>query len=546
MGKENVGMKAGKHLMRFFYVLMGALFLPVLFCVIFIGNHMDYKEDLKLNALLPNYVFFAIALAGLALICLLAWAVRKICLTRRVNWGTDGILAVLFILLYFVNVRIAREIAFKFPWDIMIVTTSAAALTQGDTLGYSVYFSMYTNNIPILYILKEIYRKAVEIGIYPYEFLWIQVNCALISIGGFFSCLSVKKLTGQLAPTVIAFLFYVALAGMTPWKTAPYTDMYGIAFPVICLYFYLCYREAKKPVLKCLSVAIALTAGMLGGLVKPSEYIVVIAIAAVELVNWLAGDWKRWRYILVQAGMVAALFIAKGACMDYMMEDMGLDFNPELEAGWQNYFYMGLNEESTGSYHTDDVTLFGEFQTSRQERTDAALERAFGRMKERGFLGSIYFWLRKMAMVFNDGTFGWQSEVWIHGLYPESLASNDGLTQLLRDIFWTSSRYTGRFNAFCQLVWIFVLLGISGMCFCPGGKTESQRGERTSHREKYAILVVSFLGIFCYQMLFEARARYLLVFFPLLCVISVCGMWQYVCRIHEWMQGRTAEKKECQ
>lgn len=58
-------MKTGKSLTRFFYLLMGALFLPVFFCVVFIGNHMDYNEDNKLNALLPNYVFVVIALIGL-------------------------------------------------------------------------------------------------------------------------------------------------------------------------------------------------------------------------------------------------------------------------------------------------------------------------------------------------------------------------------------------------------------------------------------------------------------------------------------------------
>ncbi len=82
---------------------------------------------------------------------------------------------------------------------------------------------------------------------------------------------------------------------------------------------------------------------------------------------------------------MAALLFAKGACMDYMMEDMGLDFNPELQAGWQNYLYMGLNEESTGSYHAGDAAIFGEFQTSRAERNKAALERAFGRMAQGGF-----------------------------------------------------------------------------------------------------------------------------------------------------------------
>lgn len=265
----------------------------------------------------------------------------------------------------------------------------------------------------------------------------------------------------------------------------------------------------------------------------------MLAVLATELAGCLAGDWKRWRYVLAEVGVAAVLLFAKGACMDYIMEDMGLDFNPEIEASWQNYFYMGLNEESTGSYHAGDAAIFGEFQTSREVRNEAALERAFGRIKERGFLGSIYFWLRKMVMVFNDGTFGWESEVRIYGHYSADLTSNSRLTELLRNIFWPDSLYTGRFSAFCQLAWVFCMLGISGICFCRGEKSE----EGISVKEKYAVLVVSFLGIFFYQMLFEARARYLLVFFPLLCVMSICGIWQYVDRIHGWIQKHVTEKR---
>lgn len=83
-------MRAGKYVIDFLYLLMGALFLPVFFCVVFIGNHMDYNEGLKVNALLPNYVFLAIALAGVAVICLLSWRVRKVCLTLKADLAIDG------------------------------------------------------------------------------------------------------------------------------------------------------------------------------------------------------------------------------------------------------------------------------------------------------------------------------------------------------------------------------------------------------------------------------------------------------------------------
>lgn len=147
-----------------------------------------------------------------------------------------------------------------------MVNTSAESVALGTPLGYFAYYSIYTNNLPIVYILKELYRMAESMGYEICKFLWIQVNCGLISIGGFFCCLTVKKLTRKLVPTCAAFFLYLALAGVTPWKIAPYTDTYGMAFPVMGIYFYFCYREAKKPVPKCLLAALAMIGGMAGDL----------------------------------------------------------------------------------------------------------------------------------------------------------------------------------------------------------------------------------------------------------------------------------------
>lgn len=511
--------KAGKQVLRVLYIVMGIVFLPVAFCVIFIGNRMNYNQGLKLTALFPNYVLFLLALLGAAGICLLALWAKRIRLTPKTNLIVNIVLAVSFLILFFINVRIAKEIAFRLPWDVGVVDVEARKLAEGIPLGYNVYFSMYSNNVPMVYFLKQLYVEARELGTYPYvyEFVWLEVNCALISLGGFFCCLTVKRLTKEILPTVLAFLLYLALAGISPWKISPYTDTYGMAFPIMCIYFYLCYRDAQRIGEKYVFMALSMIGGAAGGLLKPSGYIVVMAVLGVELISLLTARGRGWKYFLAEVGLAAALLLARQAYVDHMMEDIGLDFNPEIEASWQNYFYMGLNEESTGSYHPGDAGIIGEFQTDKNARNQVALERAFARMEERGLFGSIYYWLRKMTMVFNDGTFGWRGEVWINEPYPEGLAGNDGLTVSLRDLFWPEGNHVGRYNTLSQLAWIFCIFGISGICLCPEGQ-----------REKYAVTVASFLGIFFYQMLFEARARYLLVFIPLLAALSVCGMWQYV------------------
>lgn len=501
-------------------VLLLIVFLPVLFCVVVIGNNMDYNEGLKLIARLPNQVLLLIALAGLMFCIFLFWKFNDCILSSRANWVINGILALLFLALYFVNVWVAKEIAFYIPWDIMVVRTVAYEIAYERPLEYYYYLSMYPNNIPISYILGRLYRKAMEMQNYPYiyDFIWIQANCVFISIAGFFNCLLVKKLTKKLMPVVAVFFLYLVLVGISPWKIAAYTDTYGLIFPIICIYFYVCYRKAEHVWSKYLCILLSIAVGMFGGVIKPNIYIVIIAILGTEFICFLTDYRKRWKFILTELLMVIVLAGGCKAYKSHLIDEIGLEFNEELEAGWQHYFYMGLNEETTGSYSTDDNAMFGEFQTSKSDRNRAEIERAIERIKDKGFGGTIIFYLKKMVMTFNDGLFGWRTEVWRQEDYPDGLASNTALAQRLRSIFWANDLDydVGGYNALCQLAWIFSLVGIPGICLCKAKK-----------REEYGVLIISFLGIFFYQMLFEARARYLFVFLPLILPIAVCGIQQY-------------------
>lgn len=263
---------------------------------------------------------------------------------------------------------------------------------------------------------------------------------------------------------------------------------------------------------------LSIAAGMFGGFIKPNVYIVIIAVLGNEFVYFLAEYKKKWQFILAELLLIVGLAGGSAAYRSHMIDEMGFEFNEELEVSWQHYFYMGLNEETTGSYSSDDNTIFGEFQTSKSDRNKAEIERAVERIKNRGFLGSIYFCLRKMVMTFNDGLFGWRTEVSVYSEYPIPVASNTALTQWLRSIFRRNEfgYDVGGYNTLCQLAWIFSIMGIPGICLCKDKK-----------REEYGILIICFLGIFFYQMLFEARARYLFVFLPLLLPMAICGIQQY-------------------
>lgn len=522
--------KLSYKIFRLLSVILSVFFLPVLICVVLAGTHMDYWETVKISTRLPNPVLLVIAAAGLAVCMFLFKKCEKFRLSVRANRITNGVLAGLFFILFLLNVQVAKEIAFFLPTDYMMVSGAAYQIAKEEPIGYLYYLSIYPNNIPISYILGTLYRKVMEWQNYPYihEFFWIQVNCALISAAGFFSCLTVKKLTRKLMPVAAAFGLYFVLGWASAWKIAPYTDTYAMVFPVMCVYFYLCYREAGHMWSRCLCLLLSIIAGMAGGFIKPSAYVIVLALLGWEFICFLTDPRQKWKFFLPELLLAAILAWGTNAYMDHLIDKIGLEFNEELEAGWQHYFLMGLNEATTGAYNSEDA-LFGEFQESRDDRIHAELERAADRLKDRGLWGSIWFYLRKLVMTFNDGTFGWNMEIYAYEYYPDPMYSNTPLAQRLRSIFWGNElNYdVGGYKTLCQLVWIFSMLGIPGICLAE----DSAKG-------KYGFLIVCFLGIFFYQMLFEARARYLFCFLPMILPMSVCGIQQYTRRAAGFLANR--------
>lgn len=529
-------------------VLMILIFAPVLFCVLAIGNDMDYWDAIKLTRLLySTQVIGLLAVFGAVLCVCILYFCRNFGLNEKRNLIVNLVLIGAFSGLYFINTMVSREIAFKLPWDIMVVSGCGYYAGIGEPLrdAESAYLSIYPNNIPISYFLGRIYRTVLQRGDFPYviDYAWMQVGCALTSIAGFFSCLTVKRLTKKLLPTIICFFTVFLLVECSAWKMAPYTDTYGVAFSVMSIYFYILSRDDKRErgvfsqkgfaeVRRYFCLVLSLICAGTGGLIKPSVYIVMIAVIGMEFFRLLGEKPMKWLYFPVELLFVFALLWGAGKYKDHMVEYLGMEYNKEISAGWQHFFMLGLNDATTGGDNSDDNAMFAQFEKA-EERKQAELERAFKRLGEKGFLGTLHFYLKKMVMTFNDATFGWGTETWIYGYYEgnQNLASGTERTELLRSIYW-EGRWVGAYNTVCQLAWYVVLLGLPGICLMK------------RRNAGYDILVISFVGIFFYQMLLEARARYLFVFLPVIIAASVCGYERYAELVRVFVQKRKAADKD--
>lgn len=525
--------KAVGNIAKVMDILMLIMFLPVLFCVLFIGNKMDYFDDVKADILVPNALLTLIALVVLGVTMWLLYLGKKVLLNRRTARYMSLWMVVLFIVFFFFCLMLSKETVFDMAVDQSIVRNTAIEVAHGIPLGYRYEFSIDYNNLPITYFMGLLYRFAENRAWFAHnpEYFWVIVGCASVSAAGFCCCEIVKKLTGNPVAVLITFGLYLLTAGLCPWKYIPYTDSYVILFPVLCLLLYLYSRDCRSFAGKIAFCFLACLAGAIGGFIKPNANIVVLAVIGMEGVDFLAVGVDRIREkkagherkeqnarvrragfsLLLSLLFACMLYWGANLYMEHIIKEIGHEYNEELEKTPQYLLFMGTNETTTGSFTIEDYGVFGEFQTSKAERNAACLERAWERIRQRGPAGTLYFCLKKLVKSFNDGSFGW-TDVRYFEPFPENLMHDNAAGEFLRSLFMPEGIRQSWYDTFAELVWIFILLGVSGIVL------EKKR------REQYTVFSIMIIGLLLYLMLFESGSRYLYIFLPVFAAVSVCGM----------------------
>lgn len=98
---------------------------------------------------------------------------------------------------YMININISKCIAFYGGWDCGMVANSARWIFEGGELGYDDYYTIYSNNIPITWLLYKLYCFSSGMKAYPYnpEFIWIQFQCVMLSLAVLCSVLLVLRVS---------------------------------------------------------------------------------------------------------------------------------------------------------------------------------------------------------------------------------------------------------------------------------------------------------------------------------------------------------------
>lgn len=118
----------------------------------------------------------------------------------------------------------------------------------------------------------------------------------------------------------------------------------------------------------------------------------------------------------------------------------------------------------------------------------------------------------------------------------------------LRDFYWQDGRNYIWFTTISQGLWLFALLGIlTEAALLLEASLEGIRKRKASVAKEQSdflcvsvAMIVTFIGMFLFVMLFEARARYLYNMVPIFSVMAVlgyCKLYQKFCIFFDKKRG---------
>lgn len=461
----------------------------------------------KITFLLPNW-----ALCGAALVLSLL-LVMFVCRQRQKHWMGDAVqwldrmVPWILLGLFVVEVYISFCIFFQPGWDPGTLWKRAWQRIYGDSWGD--YFSRYPNNLLLLLLETFLLRFNSAFGVFPGDYAQmccILVDCAAIALSCGLTYQVMKNLTGP-GWALVSFLFCILLAGLSPWMCIFYSDTLGILFPILTLYLYTKPGKTRR------NRVLAILVGCVGYFLKPQCIIMVIAILGMEIVYAIQEKTKtRALRALGLAVLSAAVILVLSNVLVWQYESADVQLEKEESFGMAHFFMMGLNEETTGAFSSEDADFSAGFATSG-ERTRGDIARALDRLQQMGPGGYLRHLSQKLLMTFHDGTFGW----WVEGTFYTPLvdAPNTHIAPALRSLYYRDGGKHEVWKLAAQALWMAALLL---------GTLYGLLSLKKQGRFETSVLKLALFGTVLFLLLFECRARYLFMHVPLFCCLAGLGL----------------------
>ena len=460
---------------------------------------------------LSNPLLLLMAAAAFALLLVPVWRLRKG--IAALGWRLPLTLSAL---LFAAQVFITYHAYFFSVWDARYVLEGARAFAYDMPEAISVdYFSMYPNNLTLAGIYGGLLRLPMCLGAELGEerglLLLILVQCALNTACGLLLWSLTRRVAEAFSDGVtaaqaalVALIAYAVLIGLSPWFLVPYSDSSALIFPVLLLWLYERLR-GRLP-----SALLLGALGTLAFMIKPQASIPLIAIALCELAALIVRRSKRCAVFLILMGSAFLLVVLPAQSV--MERQIGIELDSDRAMNPAHYVNMGLNAEHDGAFNMPDLDAV--LAVPAKERTAWCLRTAWARVKEYGVPGMAEHLLRKALVNFADGGFAWGIDFARNDLPVK----DERLTPWVRSVVYSDGTRYPALHALEQAVWLLLLV------LCPFGAFGLRRLCAEQETPVPAAMLLSVIGIIAFNMLFEAKARYVFVMVPVMIAVSAAGL----------------------
>ena len=460
---------------------------------------------------LSNPLLLLMAAAAFALLLVPVWRLRKG--IAALGWRLPLTLSAL---LFAAQVFITYHAYFFSVWDARYVLEGARAFAYDMPEAISVdYFSMYPNNLTLAGIYGGLLRLPMCLGAELGEerglLLLILVQCALNTACGLLLWSLTRRVAEAFSDGVtaaqaalVALIAYAVLIGLSPWFLVPYSDSSALIFPVLLLWLYERLR-GRLP-----SALLLGALGTLAFMIKPQASIPLFAIALCELAALIVRRSKRSAVFLILMGSAFLLVVLPAQSV--MERQIGIELDSDRAMNPAHYVNMGLNAEHDGAFNMPDLDAV--LAVPAKERTAWCLRTAWARVKEYGVPGMAEHLLRKALVNFADGGFAWGIDFARNDLPVK----DERLTPWVRSVVYSDGTRYPALHALEQAVWLLLLV------LCPFGAFGLRRLCAEQESPVPAAMLLSVIGIIAFNMLFEAKARYVFVMVPVMIAVSAAGL----------------------
>ena len=463
---------------QFFNILYVIVITSIVLICIILPNRIQYA--CKNEYYMSNFLSLMIGIVVFLFFYYITYLFKK---NKK-----DIIMIVITIILIPILFFLSRNYSFKTGWDPNKIINASQLIAQNEYKALEkTYFSMYPNNI----LITKLFSLAFKLAKYTkisngYNYI-LLLNCFIYAWTGFFIYKIVNYLIDNSNISIMAWIIYVLLVGFSPWIIIPYSDSLALGIVTLEAFLFFCatkWKDKKRIVF----VVLLLITSVFGYYIKP-QCIIIIIIKQYMLYS-----------IGISITIIISIFLVKG-----IINNGGYVTNKEKKFGISHFLMMGWNEKGGGIWYLDDL-LFSKSFNSYDERNKANIQEFKSRIKNMKFKGIIKQLTRKTLTNYNDGTFAYGKE---GDFYLEDY--NDGniqLRKLFSNIYKENGKYYWIFKQIMQILWITVLFfNIFSL----------------SKNKKIQVLQLSIIGLTLFELLFEARARYLFAYTPIYIIIACVG-----------------------